>query len=140
MRHILYLLTAGALATAVAAGCSSSSSVPVEDGGGDGQTDGGKTDGGVKPGKDGGGGKETGAEGSSPEGSTPEGSTPEGSTPEGSTPEGSTDSPTDGPCNFATFVKGLIANDTNGTAAPSANLGQSCTDDQKQSDFSSLFP
>jgi hypothetical protein len=46
----------------------------------------------------------------------------------------------DGSCNFATFVKGLIANDTNGTAEPSTDLGQSCQDDQNQAEFQSLFP
>jgi hypothetical protein len=49
------------------------------------------------------------------------------------------DTGTDGPCNFATFVLGLIANDTTSSALPSTNLGQTCTDDQKQSEFSSLF-
>jgi hypothetical protein len=43
-------------------------------------------------------------------------------------------------CNFATFVKGLIANDTTATALPSADLGQSCVDDHNQADFQSLFP
>jgi hypothetical protein len=48
--------------------------------------------------------------------------------------------PTDGgKCNFATFVIGLIDKDTTPTAVPSTNLGASCTDDQKQSDFASLF-
>jgi hypothetical protein len=50
------------------------------------------------------------------------------------------DTGTDGPCNFATFVIGLINNDSTASALPSANLGQSCTDDQKQTDFASLFP
>lgn len=48
--------------------------------------------------------------------------------------------PTDAPCNFASFVIGLIDNDTTATAKPSLDLGASCTDDQKQSDFASLFP
>jgi len=43
-------------------------------------------------------------------------------------------------CNFATFVKGLIANDTTMTALPSADLGQTCVDDHNQADFQSLFP
>ena len=43
-------------------------------------------------------------------------------------------------CNFATFVKGLVANDTTMTALPSADLGQGCTDDQDQAEFQSLFP
>jgi hypothetical protein len=46
----------------------------------------------------------------------------------------------DGGCNFATFVKGLVANDTNGTALPSTDLGQTCVDDQNQAEFQSLFP
>ncbi|HEX3769416.1 MAG TPA: hypothetical protein VHV30_01065 [Polyangiaceae bacterium] len=46
----------------------------------------------------------------------------------------------DGACNFATFVKGLIANDTNATAQPSIDLGQGCVDDENQADFQSLFP
>ncbi len=45
-----------------------------------------------------------------------------------------------GQCNFATFVIGLITTDTNGHALPSTNLGQTCVDDMKQSDFASLFP
>ncbi|MGA7124644.1 MAG: hypothetical protein WBY94_31360 [Polyangiaceae bacterium] len=43
-------------------------------------------------------------------------------------------------CNFATFVKGLIANDTTRTALPSVDLGQTCVDDHNQADFQSLFP
>ncbi len=46
-----------------------------------------------------------------------------------------------GPCNFATVVLGLIANDTNAMASPvpiSAVTG--CTDDMNQMDFASLFP
>ncbi len=52
------------------------------------------------------------------------------------------DAALDGPagaCNFATFVNGLIANDTTMTALPSTDLGQSCTDDQNQAEFQSLF-
>ena len=45
-----------------------------------------------------------------------------------------------GPCNFATFVKGLIATDTTGSALPSTDLGQSCTDNNDQAEFKSLFP
>jgi hypothetical protein len=43
-------------------------------------------------------------------------------------------------CNFANFVKGLVANDTTMTALPSADLGQACTDDHDQSEFKPLFP
>jgi hypothetical protein len=43
-------------------------------------------------------------------------------------------------CNFATFVKGLVAMDTTMTALPSTNLGQTCTDDHDQAEFQSLFP
>jgi hypothetical protein len=43
-------------------------------------------------------------------------------------------------CNFGTFVRGLIANDTTMTALPSTDLGQMCLDDQNQADFQSLFP
>jgi hypothetical protein len=50
------------------------------------------------------------------------------------------DAPADGPCNFATYVIGLIKDDTTATSKPTTDLGASCTDDQKQSDFASLFP
>jgi len=46
----------------------------------------------------------------------------------------------DGACNYAAFVLGLIANHTNGTDQPSTDLGQSCVDDQNQTEFQSLFP
>jgi hypothetical protein len=46
----------------------------------------------------------------------------------------------DGGCNFATFVRGLITTDTSMTALPSTDLGQSCTDNQDQTEFQSLFP
>jgi hypothetical protein len=46
----------------------------------------------------------------------------------------------DGACNFATFVIGLIQNDTNGTALPSTDLGQNCVDDHDAAEFQSLFP
>jgi hypothetical protein len=46
----------------------------------------------------------------------------------------------DGGCNFATFVRGLITTDTSMTALPSTDLGQSCTDNQDQAEFQSLFP
>ena len=45
-----------------------------------------------------------------------------------------------GGCNFATFVKGLVANQTTATALPSTDLGQSCTDNHDQAEFRSLFP
>jgi hypothetical protein len=43
-------------------------------------------------------------------------------------------------CNFAAFVKGLVANDTTMTALPSTDLGQSCTDDHDAGEFHSLSP
>lgn len=43
-------------------------------------------------------------------------------------------------CNFATFVKGLVASNTTMTALPSTDLGQTCTDDRDQAEFQSLFP
>jgi hypothetical protein len=46
----------------------------------------------------------------------------------------------EGGCNFATFVKGLVAADTTMHALPSTDLGQECTDDQNQAEFQSLFP
>jgi hypothetical protein len=46
----------------------------------------------------------------------------------------------DAACNYATFVLGLINNHTNGTDQPSTDLGQSCVDDQNQTEFQSLFP
>jgi hypothetical protein len=45
----------------------------------------------------------------------------------------------DGPCNFATFVIDLIEHQTTPTALPSANLGQSCTDDENPAEFAILF-
>jgi hypothetical protein len=46
----------------------------------------------------------------------------------------------DAGCNFATFVIGLIDNDTTMSATPSTDLGQNCVDDQNQADFVTLFP
>lgn len=46
----------------------------------------------------------------------------------------------DAACNYATFVLGLINNHTNGTDQPSTDLGQTCVDDQNQTEFQSLFP
>jgi hypothetical protein len=61
---------------------------------------------------------------------------------DGSTVDSGTTPPGDGgvACNFATFVKGLVANDTTMTALPSTDLGQSCTDDHDAAEFQSLFP
>ena len=50
------------------------------------------------------------------------------------------DGSVDAGCNFATFVKGLVAADTTMTALPSTDLGQECTDNQNQAEFQSLFP
>ncbi|HEX4446311.1 MAG TPA: hypothetical protein VH044_06240 [Polyangiaceae bacterium] len=89
---------------------------------------------------------------SSPPGTTPDASS-DGTTPtpgiDSGTPpgtDGSTPPGTDGgdsgigPCNFATFVKGLVASDTTMTALPSTDLGQNCTDNQNQAEFQPLFP
>jgi hypothetical protein len=132
MRHLLYFMTAAALATAVATGCSSSSSVgPGTEAGLDGpsSTDSPttKNDGKAPP-----PGKDSGKEGGMTTSDAPVDSPTK------------TDSPIsmdggDGGCSFSVFVLGLIANDTTATAIPSKDLGQSCTDDQKQSDFASLF-
>jgi hypothetical protein len=80
---------------------------------------------------------------SSPPGTTPDASSLDGTTPPGTDsgkPPGNDGSTPDAGCNFATFVKGLVANDTTMTALPSTNLGQGCTDDQNQAEFQSLFP
>jgi hypothetical protein len=123
MRKLLYLASAASLATALITlplgGCSSSNG-SSPDGGSDGNMSGDtghKTDG-KMPGRDTGGLD-------SPLNHIDTGMM--------------TDTGTDGPCNFATFVLGLIANDTTAQALPSTNLGQSCTDDMKQSEFASLF-
>ena len=54
--------------------------------------------------------------------------------------DGGGDGRADGGCNFATFVKGLVANDTTMTASPSTDLGQGCTDNRSQAEFKPLFP
>jgi hypothetical protein len=132
MRHLSYFMTAAAFATAVATGCSSSSSVgPASEAGldGPGSTDSPttKNDGKAPP-----PGKDSGKEGGMTTSDAPVDSPVK------------TDSPIsmdggDAGCTFAGFVLDLIKNDTTATATPSTNLGQSCTDDQKQSDFASLF-
>jgi hypothetical protein len=121
MSHLRYLITALAFAGVVATGCSSSNGTSP-DSGPDGQTSpdakaDGKT-GGKDSGKDGPTGKDTGTDVTM------------------TSPDGTAD----GPCNFATFVIGLITTDTTATALPSANLGQACTDDMNQAEFTSLFP
>jgi hypothetical protein len=121
MKNLLYFAGAASLATALITlplgGCSSSSSVGSGDSGSDSPT----THGDTGPHADAkGDGKMTGND-------------------SGKDGQVGMDTGTDGPCNFATFVLGLIANDTTASAKPSTNLGQSCTDDQKQSDFASLF-
>ena len=50
------------------------------------------------------------------------------------------DSGDGGPCDFATFVTGLIQNHTNSTDEPSKDLGQACTDQMNQAQFKPLFP
>jgi hypothetical protein len=45
-----------------------------------------------------------------------------------------------GVCNFATVVQGLVANDTNATAAPvPISTFNGCTDDMMQSDYPASF-
>jgi len=74
-------------------------------------------------------------------GSDAESPAPDGSSPPGNDGgKGPATDASDGGCNFATFVKGLIANDTTASALPSTDLGQSCKDNQDQTEFQSLFP
>jgi hypothetical protein len=123
MRSPRYLVAALALAGgAILTGCGSSDNGSSADAATDSpvNTD-AKTDG--KPGSDAGKDGATDATGDSP-----------------TNPDAQTDAATDGPCNFATFVIGLITNDTTATATPSTDLGQACTDNQNQAEFKSLFP
>jgi len=119
MRSPRYLVAALALAGgAILTGCGSSDNGSTADAATDSPvTTDAKTDG--KPGTD--AGKDSAADAPT-------------------TPDAQTDAPTDGPCNFATFVIGLITNDTTATATPSTDLGQACTDNQNQAEFKSLFP
>jgi len=135
MRHLSYFLAAAALATAVITGCSSSTPVSSDSG----TPDGPVADTG-KPTKDGGKGKDGMTGKDSPSGMDSPVVGMDSPITMMDSPVTMPETSTDGPCNFATFVLGLIANDTTATATPSANLGQSCTDDQKQSEFSTLFP
>jgi hypothetical protein len=138
MRKLPYLVAALAFAGAVITGCSSSSTTtntepdsgPVHDSG----TADAKSDSKTNPvdsGKD--TGNVTGEDGG--DSSVPP--TPEAGTDSGK--DTGTTIPDSGACNYATFVIGLITNDTTATALPSTDLGAACTDDQKQSDFASLF-
>jgi hypothetical protein len=77
---------------------------------------------------------------SNSDGTTPTPGTDSGTPPgiDSGTPPGTDGG--DGGCNFATFVKGLVATDTTMTALPSTDLGQNCTDNQNQAEFQPLFP
>ena len=77
------------------------------------------------PGDGGGGGTET---------SVPP--NPEG----GPLPDGSVPDAADGGCNFATYVKGLIATQTTAMALPDTTLGAGCVDNKDQAEFKPLFP
>lgn len=55
----------------------------------------------------------------------------------GPNPEGG---PVDGGCNFATYVKGLIATQTTAMALPDTTLGAGCVDNKDQAEFKPLFP
>ena len=55
----------------------------------------------------------------------------------GPNPEGG---PVDGGCNFATYVKGLIATQTTASALPDTTLGAGCVDNKDQAEFKPLFP
>jgi hypothetical protein len=114
MRSLSFFMAAALLGAAVITGCSSSTGTSPGDSGTDSPT--GNRD--TGPHKDG----QTGTDGHTGKDGQP-----------------GNDTGTAGPCNFAVFGIGRIKNDTTATAVPSTNLGQSCTDDQKQSDFASLF-
>ena len=45
-----------------------------------------------------------------------------------------------GGCNFATYVKALIATQTTASALPDTTLGAGCVDNKDQAEFKSLFP
>ena len=55
------------------------------------------------------------------------------SRPDGTGPDG-------GPCDFADFVKNLIATQTTATSVPSTDLGAACTDKADPTQFAPLFP
>ncbi len=59
-----------------------------------------------------------------------------GPDPDGSVPDGGSD----GGCNFATYVKGLIATQTTAMALPDTTLGAGCVDNKDQAEFKPLFP
>ncbi len=134
MRNHLYFAVALAFAGAVATGCSSSSS-----GGSSTDEDSGP------PHHDAAADAKADHSSNTPDSGKGETSTnnpdagTDGSTPPGDAGTDGTTTGDAGPCVFSTFVIGLITNDTTATALPSANLGQACSDDQKQSDFASLF-
>jgi hypothetical protein len=55
-------------------------------------------------------------------------------------PDGSVPDAADGGCNFATYVKGLIATQTTASALPDTTLGAGCVDNKDQAEFKPLFP
>lgn len=65
-----------------------------------------------------------------------------GTTPGTGNDGGTVDATTGGDagCTFAGYVIGLIDSQTNATAAPASDLGDSCTPSASQADFKSLFP
>jgi hypothetical protein len=131
MTHLRYFLAAAGLATAVATGCSSSSSVGTSDSGPDSPTTDStppKTDGKAPP-PHSDSGKDTGLDSPVTTMDSPVNTDSPVTTMDGG----------DAKCNFATFVLNLIKNDTTATATPSTNLGQNCTDDMEQIEFASLF-
>ena len=65
---------------------------------------------------------------------------PDTGTPDTSRPDSGGDGGDAGPCDFADFVKNLIATQTTATSVPSADLGESCADKQDQAQFAPLFP
>ena len=58
----------------------------------------------------------------------------------GPNPDGSVPDAADGGCNFATYVKGLIATQTTASAQPDTTLGAGCVDNKDQAEFKPLFP
>ncbi|MGD0675084.1 MAG: hypothetical protein ABSC94_06665 [Polyangiaceae bacterium] len=83
-----------------------------------------------------------GADGASADGSTTAADSAGGDAADGSPTaldSSSVDGSEGGPCDFATFVIGLVENDTTMAAQPSVNLGQSCVDEQNQAQFTVLF-
>ena len=61
-----------------------------------------------------------------------------GNTTSGGTAD--TGAPDGGGCTFAGFVTNLVNTQTNGTAQPSVDLGETCSESTSQADFAPLFP